>query len=167
MYPVQPRQSRGGGLLTRHARHLGEHLTELGQRVRQAVAASIGEALAGLAQEAVNALLVPPRPAPQAFARYDDPRDELDPWAENLDDEAWSSAGGISSRTDKSDPPPAKTLTRLPPAVLAAGLGAASWWLRRSGSLTGAVGVGLAAGVIAALGGRVAADGLDAAQQHL
>jgi hypothetical protein len=29
------------------------------------------------------------------------------------------------------------------------------------------VGVGLAAGVIAALGGRLAADGLDAALQHL
>jgi hypothetical protein len=29
------------------------------------------------------------------------------------------------------------------------------------------VGVGLAAGVIAALGGRLAADGLEAAMQHL
>jgi hypothetical protein len=167
MYPVQPRQPRGGGLLTRHARHLGEHLTELSQRVREAVAASIGEALAALAQDAVNALLVPPRPAPQAFSRYGGARDEIDPWAEDLDDEAWSRAGGISSRTDKTDPPPAKTPARLPLAVLAAGLGAASWWLRRRGSLTGAVGVSLAAGVIAALGGRLAADGLDAAMQHL
>jgi hypothetical protein len=167
MYPVQPRQSRGAGLLTRHARHLGEHLTELSQRVREAVATTIGEALAGLAQDAVNALLVPPRPAPQAFARYDDARDELDPWADDLDDEAWSSAGGIRSSADQPAPLPAKTPARLPPAVLAAGLSAASWWLRRSGSLTGAVGVGLAAGVIAALGGRLAADGLEAAMQHL
>jgi hypothetical protein len=37
----------------------------------------------------------------------------------------------------------------------------ASWWLRRRGSLTGVVGVGLVAGVIAALGGRLAA------MQHL
>jgi hypothetical protein len=166
MYPVQPRQARGGGLLTRHARHLGEHLTELSQRVREAVATTIGEALAGLAQDAVNALLVPPRPTSQVYSRYDHARDD-DPWAEDLDDEAWSRTGGISSRTDRTDPLPAKAPARLPPAVLAAGLGAASWWLRRSGSLTGAVGVGLAAGVIAALGGRLAADGLDAAQQHL
>jgi hypothetical protein len=138
----------------------------LSQRVREAVAASIAEALAGLVQDALNALLVPSHPASQVHSRYDDARDD-DPWAEDLDEEAWSTAGGISSRTDKSDPPPAKTPARLPPAVLAAGLGAASWWLRRRGSLSGAVGVGLAAGVIAALGDRLAADGLDAAMHHL
>jgi hypothetical protein len=160
----QPGQT---SMLIQHARRLGQQLADLTRQVRQAVATVISETLARLAQDAVHRVLVLPRYNSAPLPRRTRPADDMDPWAEDLDQREWRQSSYTEPDDDRTETPTNETLISLRPIAWAAGLGAASWWLRRRGTLLGALAMALMAGTFVLFGDAVAADSINVILQHL
>jgi hypothetical protein len=140
---------------------------ELTRQVREAVATTVSETMARLARDAVQCIMEPRWSAPTAATRQLTPEYDCDPWAEDPDQQEWSDSTDARSEEVRTIEPSTRTAGPIRSAILAAGLSAASWWLRRRGSVLGALGMALMPGVFAVFGDTVAADGIHAVLQHL
>jgi hypothetical protein len=87
--------------------------------------------------------------------------DDMDPWAEDLDQREWRESTYTESDDDRTETPSKEATTSLRPIAWAAGLGAASWWLRRRGTVLGALAMALMAGTFELFGDTVAADSIN------
>jgi hypothetical protein len=167
MFPNSYQQQAQKGLLVYHARSLGQQLVELTRQVREAVATTGSETMARLARDAIQRIMGPRWSAPAAATHQPTPAYDSDPWAEDPDQQEWSDSTEPRSEEVRTTEPSTQTAGLIRSVILAAGLSAASWWLRRSGSVLRAVGMALITGVFAVFGDAVAADGIHAVLQHL
>jgi hypothetical protein len=154
-------------MLIQHARRLGQQLADLTRQVRQAVTTVISETLSRLAHDAVHRVLVLPRFTSAPLPRRTWPADDTDPWAEDHGQREWRESSYTEADDDCSESPSNETTPSLRPIAWAAGLGAASWWLRRRGTVLGALAMALMSGVFVLFGDAVAADSLSVILQHL
>jgi hypothetical protein len=173
---------------------LGRTLDSLAQEVREAIARAIGQAVAEVVREVVRALMEDPPLRPETVDRSSDLRvQRTSPWQDpeaaywarqggydpeeeddllypDAADERWSTVPNRESfETRTPESPPSLQNNRWRQAVKAGCL-AAAWWLRRPPgrfSLWTALGVGLAAGLAALVGGPLAAGAVDAAGSGL
>jgi hypothetical protein len=173
----------------RYLGHLHQDLTDLGRRLREAIAQAVGRTAADIVTESVRRALAgaltlaPPHgpaivaglsrdprygPGEPAWPPEDDPLDEGGQYRRDAyrGGEAFD---GDPARTPGQDEGPREEAWIL---RLAAGLEVASWWLRNSPGLTpgqAALAAALVAAVVALLGGGsvLAAVGLAAAALRL
>jgi hypothetical protein len=159
----------GGRSLARHLDRLRHTLDTLGQRLRDALAHAVGQAVAGAVQEAVHVVLAN-RPSPARPVPFDRPRappalsweePAEPPWPDEADGRAQEDWG------DEPLPQPASSPRQPQPRsfgrALLVGCETAAWWLRRQagrGTAWAALGLGLAAAVAVLAGGPLAAAGL-------
>jgi hypothetical protein len=134
-------------------------LESLGERLRDAIARAIGQAVSEAVHAVLNDRPAPPRPRSYDWSRdppshlWHEPEgrrwaDESDPWADDTDDEPMRRAA----------PAPVKSMG-LGPALLV-GCEAAAWWLRRTAGrfpVLTALGVGLGAALAVVASGPWAA----------
>jgi hypothetical protein len=155
--------------LARHLDRLRQALDALGQRLREALAHTVGQAVAGAVREAMQAVLAGgPRPArPVPGARTRDPPAPLwhepqePPWPAEADD--WMEGDEHAEPAPQALPTPPQPQSRNLGRALLAGCETAAWWLRRQagrGTAWAALGLGLAAAVAVLAGGPLAAAGL-------
>ena len=141
--------------------NLAEHLRVLSARVRESVTEAIGDTLSCTVKDALSrawsgqrVLDAPMRQAPSQRDRndwYDDR--ENDPWGQEPGpwDEPASYSRQAPTESDRAVPKS---------SAFALAMQMAGWWMYRRGTLYGAVGLGLAVGGMALIGGRVARTGL-------
>ncbi len=167
-----------GRLVAGQCRRLHRALEALAAEVRAAVARAVGQAAGEAAREALLVVLRGP-------AGADDPRDDREglwgsprrrPWpaqpsdpyaAEDYDPYGRDPEDGRAYRYVPADGDPAEGPAEGPrpgawSRAVAAGCQAASWWLRRHPgrcSLLAAAVIGVAAGLVALVGGPLAAAG--------
>jgi hypothetical protein len=177
---------RAGRLLVGHVRRLRANLVRLAAEVRAAVARAVGQATGDAVRDALRVILDGP-PVEHAPAR--DPPEDADglwgqprqrrwpaaPYAGHYDpyeiperepDSPDDEPDGNLTPEAPSEPPPSGAWSR----AVAVGFQAAAWWLRRHPgplALLAAVGVGLAAGLAALVGGPLVAGGSAAAAAAL
>ena len=171
--------ARAGRSLSGHLDRLRRRVDDLRERLREAVAHALGEVVAGAVQEAAHAVLADLPARPDAPGRRPWSRDPPPLWHEPLDrhpqdepDDPWYDAeGGEDDRDEDDDGEPLESVRRPAAGVtrparwcvaLAAGCQAAAWWLRRPNGrhpVLTALGVALAGGAVAYLGGPLAAAG--------
>jgi hypothetical protein len=142
--------------LTRHAfaarvRLLAATLGDLKDRVRTAVAAETGKAVADAVRDVLTAALGGRPAAPPAYGRATPPRD----WDDDDDPDDWDNRDG------RFVSPPA-AIPRWPTAVALAAAAARGWAARRLPGWAAAA-VGLLAGAAAAIGSPLLTAGLAAA----
>jgi hypothetical protein len=155
--------------LARHLDRLRHTLDTLGQRLHDALAHAVGQAVAGAVQEAVHVVLAnqpsPARPVPgdrtrdPPALRWHEPQEP--PWPAEADE--WMEGEEYAERATQaapgSEPPQSRGVGR----ALLVGCETAAWWLRRQagrGTAWVALGLGLAAAVAVLAGGPVVAAGL-------
>ena len=152
------------GFVGRRLRELGQHLTELGRRVRETVAEAVRETVAQVARDAVDRVLARRNLGPivqeQSYMREQayDAKPEFDPWAD--EEEPWREPEAIRAVHASPEVPPDASAVPVARSALALALAAAGWWLGRQGSWWGALAVGLVAGAAAAVTRRLTGDGL-------
>jgi hypothetical protein len=159
----------GRRLLTRQLARLGDTLETFGTRLRDAVAAAVGETVSGIVRETVRAVLAEapalataterfvssPQPTRPRWRGPDDPDPE--PWYDDPEPE-WPEA-------DDQETPPAPGVDRTSarsrwPRALAVGFQTTLGWLRRSVGrfpVLTAVAVGLLTALATLAGGPLAA----------
>jgi hypothetical protein len=145
-------------LLGRRLRELGQHLAEIGKRVREAVTQAIRETMAQLARDAVDRVLPRRFYGPRVFGERDFAEDHYDPWQDEVvEEDSWT-----ASEVPDDDEPASSSASAAPVgrSSMALALAAASWWLRRQGTLWGAFGVGLVAVALATVTCHWARDSL-------
>jgi hypothetical protein len=155
--------------LAHHLERLRQALDALGQRLREALAHTVGQAVAGAVREAMQAVLGG-GPCPARTVPGDRTRDppallghepQESPWPAETDDgrEGEEYAEPAPQAAPRSAQPPSRGVGR----ALLVGCETAAWWLRRQagrGAAWAALGLGLAAAVAVLAGGPLAAAGL-------
>ncbi len=144
---------------------LRQNLDSLQERVREVVAQSIGQTVAGAVHDAVQAALALPRRVPVrassgSWAPYSRPPSWQEPeertWFREPGD--WEDdrlENDYPAAAENAEPPPAKL-----PQALATGCATVAWWLQHLKgryALLAAVALGLAATVITMTGGSLTA----------
>jgi hypothetical protein len=180
---------RAGRLVAAHVRRLRATLARLAAEVRAAVAGAVGRATGDAVRDALGVILDGP-PARHAPAR--DPPEDADvlwgqprrprwpatPYEGHYDPYGLPRRETDSPEDDPDDQPDANLAPEGPseppagawPRAVAVGCQAAAWWLRRHPgplALVAALGVGLAAGLAALVGGPFVAGGSAAAAAAL
>jgi hypothetical protein len=134
-------------------RRLATTLAGLRDRVREAVAAETGKAVADAVKDLLTAALGG-RPADPPASHRPYRRD----WDDYGDDDRWSDDNGDDDDRDDAPPAPPRAGTRWP-AVIAAAAGAIRWWAARNLPGWVAAAVGAAAAAVVFAGGDVARAG--------
>jgi hypothetical protein len=175
-----------GRLLTDQARRLRANLEHLAQQVREAVARIVSQSIAEATHEALQLVLEgPPESTGTWSPRYEERRRSWDEtsssprrWPSESSHTSYGSSDAEcdwSDEQDRSESAQANASAANPPArrwarAVTVGCQAAAWWLRRHpGRFSGvvAMGIGLAAGVVALLASPVLASAGTAAAMAL